>query len=101
MRYFIMLIVLFSGAAFANQTQEFKQHEKRYIKPSQISFERNSIFVQLDNQWMPVASLHVDVEGIFVVRDERETDPLHWRCPNCQFQNFIGDSKCKRCGWPG
>lgn len=95
-----MLIVLFSGSVFANQPQKFKQREKMYVQPSQIAFERNSIFVQLGNQWIPVASLHVDAEGIFIIQDERETDPLHWSCPRCKFQNFIGDNKCKRCGWP-
>lgn len=99
MRYILMALVLFCGAVFAKQNEEFKQNNKRYVQPNQIAIEENNIFVQLDNKWFPTESLHVDANGLFVTNDERETDPLHWYCPHCNYKNDFRANKCMRCGY--
>jgi hypothetical protein len=70
---------------------------KTYVKPNQIDFHENAIFVQINDMIIQTESLNTDVEGIFFVNvSERDCGFAQWKC-----NKKVGPGLyCNACNWP-
>lgn len=98
----LILLCSFLGLTFqlsANSAKEFSMiegqqleiiYENINIKPSQIFFCENEIFVLLEQGLTRVDSLKTDSGGLFARRG-------YWVCPRCGGRNELGTIDCAHC----
>lgn len=93
MKFIIFLVCLFSSSYFF--AAESEESDKIYLNPGQIVVSENNIYLELDNQWVPVKAVLVDKRGVY-------TKPcfLAWDCSSCGWPNNSRALVCANCGHP-
>ena len=88
MRKFLLLFCLASfGAIFA--------HEKVYFSSDCVKLQQNQIFIQMENEWVPIQRISVDGRGYHVYSTDL---PLgFWICRNGH-PNYPWNLVCSTCG---
>jgi hypothetical protein len=79
---------------------------KTYVKPDQIDFYDNGIFVEVNGMIMQTESLSSDAQGIFFVNArERDCGIGQWKCNKrrvtgvyCNACNWAWETICYACG---
>ena len=106
-----ILVVLFcvNCSADCNCPQDemrFIPCPKTYVKPDQVDFYENAIFVQINDVIIQAESLSTDDQGIFFFKvKEKECGVSQWKCTNkgargmpCDTCNWTWNSTCSVCG---
>ncbi len=78
---------------------EWTRCEKAYVKPAEIHFVENDIFIHLgDNQWIQAEAISTDSAGLFV-SSFKPVDGVwfSWTCGNCGKNNEGYRDCCKKC----
>jgi hypothetical protein len=73
--------------------------EKVYLKPEQIYFLHNKIFIMQGNSCLEIQCLKSDSEGLYY----EKAAPEHWTCPLCGYYNrntWYCRNPNPPCGWP-
>jgi hypothetical protein len=80
---------------------------KTYVKPDQIQFHENGIFVQINDMIIETESLSTDTQGIFILTTRKRCGPSQWKCirpiPSangmpCETCNWTWNVTCYGCG---
>ncbi len=69
---------------------------KYYIKPTQIGFSQDKIFVNFDGDWQPVKAIFADKDGLYIAPDH-----FPWKCKECSVNNEFFRPQCKTADCPG
>ena len=88
-----MLLIL--GAVIATQSfaHEITTEQKIYVKPKQIQFKENEIFVKLGKELVTVSSIATDSVGLYVMVDSRDSYACKYGHPSPTLDGF--------CTFPG
>jgi hypothetical protein len=90
-------VLLTTFAILISQSITAEEGEKIYISPGLAFIGEDCIYVQIDNKFIPVASLSMDESGVYVC--SKEMREFQWQCPKCGLWNFKTAYKCSRCGY--
>jgi hypothetical protein len=78
---------------------------KTYVKPDQIDFYENAIFVEVNGMMIQTESLNTDAQGIFFVNARSDCGLGQWKCDKelrrgfyCNACNLAWESRCYACG---
>lgn len=74
---------------------EFKQCEKMYVNPDQVSIEPNGIFVNVQEKWFMAEALYADTNGIYFTSASSSDWSIYWKCPYCGYINGPLDNRCQ------
>lgn len=81
--------------------------QKIYVKPSEILFSKDKIFIHKETDQgivlIEVSSIQTDCEGIYYTIESPSTDenePRLWRCRMCESINLDSNKYCQTCGRP-
>ena len=76
----------------------FLEQEKTYVHLDQIHIDEEGIFVQIDNEWIPISGVYFDHSGLFIQNVELRGNPSSWVCSNCGTSNLRYKKVCVKCG---
>ena len=103
-RIFILTYLFFLPLkAFSTEVSPAQQVEvitdKLYVKPAQIYFANDRIFVINENKLIEADYLSIDEQGMYC-GVKVEGYPKDWKCPKCKSRNENRDY-CEVCAyWP-
>lgn len=89
-------LLLMSGVVFADCSCE---QEKAYVKPEQVVFEENAIFIILHDLILETDAIYSDAQGFYFTVDQEKRDckSPDWWCAFCKQCNAYWYSRCPKC----
>lgn len=93
-------MLMTSTFTFGNE-KEFLPCDKVYIVKDQLFFSENSIFVNVENEWVETDAIKIDGHGLYF--SSFSTHQLNidfkWKCPKCDYRNYPWANTCKKCNY--
>ncbi|OGN59317.1 MAG: hypothetical protein A3F40_04045 [Chlamydiae bacterium RIFCSPHIGHO2_12_FULL_27_8] len=96
---FVILFMHFFMSNLYSKNSNLTEIEKTYIDQSQIFFEDNKIFVEIDNNIFQIKSIKQDESGLFFSKIVKNKEIIwNWACKYCKTKNSPFRIYCKNCG---
>lgn len=84
-------------------------NEKIYVEPSSIYLASDSIYLNINDNLIPISAISADANGLYVTVDletlrEFQLDGRGifgdetWTCKKCGYENYVGIDTCPVCG---
>jgi len=99
---FIFLMVLSTGFAFEEASQEVEMNQLTPIDLDQLEVNEEGMFTFVQGDWVELTALiRHEIGGYFgnvKVEEYRQTPAVTWPCPHCKTSNEFWRKTCKNCG---
>ncbi len=68
-------------------------NSKVYVKPENVMFDKDDIYVRLNQNWVQTNALYSDAAGLYMIDSQGA-----WTCGRCNYYNTSNDWTCDNCG---